>query len=243
MDGIVVGHSPTSNTLLVYNPRTKQYYKPDNYRIDSYCLPTLVNPDIKYDSGLFCYLLRDDNPLMEEKYPPGTRVGRMDTSTNILVAGTVMDFPISQTMTESLVELSYTILFDNGMTSSVPLSEMASIIPSPPVQEETPAGGNHLLPPFLQLNSKITYEHDGHYHKGFLGIRNGVYRFMYKSHVNKRKEDWGGQFAQSPSDLGLGWICASRASFCLATWPTASFKIPPLPAALPLILLLLLLVQ
>ena len=35
MDGIIVGHSPTSNAFLP-NPRTKQYYKPDSYRIDSY---------------------------------------------------------------------------------------------------------------------------------------------------------------------------------------------------------------
>jgi hypothetical protein len=41
------------------------------------------------------------------------------------------------------------------------------------------------------LNSKITYEHDGQYHKGFLDRRQGVYRFIFKSHVNKRKEEWG----------------------------------------------------
>jgi len=40
------------------------------------------------------------------------------------------------------------------------------------------------------LNSKITYEHDGQYHKGFLGKRDGVYRFIFKSHANKRKEEW-----------------------------------------------------
>ncbi len=118
-------------------------------RIDSYRLPTLVYPDIKYDGGLFCYLLRDNNLLMEEKYPPGTRVERIDPSTNILVVRTVMDIPISQTTMESLVELSYTIIYDNDTTSSVPLSEMASIIPSPLVREDPPAGGNHLLLPFL----------------------------------------------------------------------------------------------
>ncbi len=135
----------------------------------------MVYPDLKYDCGLFCYLLRDNNLLMEEKYPPGTRVERIDPSTNILVVRTVMDIPISQTTMESLVEPSYTILYDNDTTSSVPLSEMASIIPSPLVWEDPPAGGNHLLPPFLQLNSKITNEHDVHYHKGFLGIHNGIY--------------------------------------------------------------------
>ncbi len=84
MDGVVVGRSPTLNALLVYNPRNKHYYEPDSYQLDSYRLPTSVYPDIKYDGSLFCSLLRDNNLLMEEKYPPGTRVERMDSSTNIL---------------------------------------------------------------------------------------------------------------------------------------------------------------
>jgi len=31
MDGIAIGRSPTSNALLVYNPRTKRYYELDSY--------------------------------------------------------------------------------------------------------------------------------------------------------------------------------------------------------------------
>ncbi len=114
------------------------------------------------------------------------------------MSGTVKEIPIYQDAQESLGESSYTILFDNGTTSSVPLSDMAGMIHSPPVREETPAASNNLLPPFLQLNFKITYEHDGQYHKGFLVIRNGIYRFVYKSHVNKRKEDWGINFPNLP---------------------------------------------
>jgi hypothetical protein len=57
MDGIVIGRSPTSNALLVYNPRNKQYYKPDSYRLDPYRLPGSAYPSIKYDGGLFVNLL------------------------------------------------------------------------------------------------------------------------------------------------------------------------------------------
>jgi hypothetical protein len=64
LDGIVIGRSPISNALLVYNPWNKQYYKPDSYPLDSYCLPTLVYPDIKYNGGLFCSLVCDYNPAM-----------------------------------------------------------------------------------------------------------------------------------------------------------------------------------
>jgi hypothetical protein len=36
MDGIAIGQFPTSNALLVYNPWTKRYYKPDSYHLDHY---------------------------------------------------------------------------------------------------------------------------------------------------------------------------------------------------------------
>jgi hypothetical protein len=44
MDGIVIGLSTTSNALLVYNPRNRQYYKPDSYQINPYCLPHWYMP-------------------------------------------------------------------------------------------------------------------------------------------------------------------------------------------------------
>ena len=94
MDGVIIGRSPTSNALLVYNPRNKQYYEPDSYRIDSYRLPCSVYCDLKYDGGLFCSLYRDENPPVEELYPPGTRVERIDPSSKFLLAGTVMDIPL-----------------------------------------------------------------------------------------------------------------------------------------------------
>jgi hypothetical protein len=54
---------------------------------------------------------------------------------------------------------SYTILFDNGTSASIPLSEMPTIIPKPPVDIDSSDSQDSLLPPFLWLNSKITYEH------------------------------------------------------------------------------------
>jgi hypothetical protein len=74
MDGIVISRSPTSSALMVYNPCNQQYYEPDSYCINPYCLPTLVYPDVKYDGSLFCNLYCDNNPHMEEKCPPGTQI-------------------------------------------------------------------------------------------------------------------------------------------------------------------------
>jgi hypothetical protein len=144
--------------------------------------------------GLFCSLLWDDNPSFEEKYPPGTWVEDINPSTKMLLAGTVMDIPFSVDVSDgsdAVMDCPYTVLFDNGTLASIPLSEMADIIPKPLVDVHTTDSQDSLLPPFLCLNSKITYEHDGQYHKGYLGKQDGVYCFVFKSHVNKRKEDWG----------------------------------------------------
>jgi hypothetical protein len=94
-----------------------------------------------------------------------------------------MDIPI-----DPATSLQYLILFEDGTTSSIPASKMDSLIPKPNVDMSE---RSHLLPPFLRLNSKITVEHEGQYHKGFLTQAfNGDYCFSYKSHINKKHPDW-----------------------------------------------------
>lgn len=153
LDGVVLGRCSKSNALLVYNPRNKQRYEPDTHKFDSYRLPCSVYPDLQYDGGLFCSLLRDDNPAMEEKYPPGTRVERLDTSCNVLKSGTVMDIPLSPAKPgDKSSNVRYTILFDDNTTTSIPLSEMSDCIPKPPVSLATDESAEaSLLPPFLQV--------------------------------------------------------------------------------------------
>ncbi len=122
IDGIVIGRSPTSNALLVYNPCNKQYYEPDIYHLDPYHLPSLVYPSIKYEGGLFVSLLCGDKPQFKEKYLPGTQVERINPSTNMLVLGTVMNIPFPINISGSSkvsTDLPCTILFDNGNTASI----------------------------------------------------------------------------------------------------------------------------
>jgi hypothetical protein len=129
-----------------------------------------------------------------EKIPPGTRIERLDPTTNILLSSTVMDIPFSQDTSmqaDDEVNRCYTILFDNGTTNSITLSKMSSLNP-PPLFDVSPLlNDDALLPPFLCLSSLITYKHDGQYHKGYLSTLDGVYWYSYKSHMNKQKEDWG----------------------------------------------------
>jgi hypothetical protein len=56
MDGILIRRSPTSNAILVYNPRNQKYYEPGSYHLDPYWPPSLVYPTTKYDGGLFVSL-------------------------------------------------------------------------------------------------------------------------------------------------------------------------------------------
>ena len=184
LDGIILGRSPTSNAILVYNPRNQRYYEPDSYKIDTYRLPSSVYPTIIYDGGLFVSLHRGDVPAISEPYPPGTRVEEPSSSVDsISRSGTVVDIPMDPTLTPQ-----YLVQFDDGTTKSFPASKMASLIPPP---HPSSSDSSHLLPPFLRLNSKITFEHEGQYHKGFLSkTPDGPYCFIYKSHINKKQPDW-----------------------------------------------------
>ncbi len=139
---------------------------------------------------------------MKELYPPGTRVEHIDPTSHMLLAGTVMDIPISNDSSgtgSSNPSPSYTILFDNSTSASIPLHNMASIIPKPPVDIDCSDSQDSLLPPFFHLNSKFTYEYEGQYHKGFLVKTDGIYRFLFKSHANKCKEEWGVNLPNLPT--------------------------------------------
>ena len=70
------------------------------------------------------------------------------------------------------------------------------MIPAPPVLMTYPADSlpahSSLLLPFLFVDSWIIFEHKGAYHKGFLTRKPcGTYRFSFKTHVQKKSEDWG----------------------------------------------------
>jgi hypothetical protein len=95
-----------------------------------------------------------------------------------------MDIPLDPTISPH-----YLVQFDDGTTKYVPASKMSLLIPKPSAD---PSDSSQLLPPFLRLYSKITYAHNGQYHKGYLSrSQDGMYRFSYKSHVDKKVEDWG----------------------------------------------------
>jgi len=74
-----------------------------------------------------------------------------------------MDIPLQSSPDGSTM---YQVLFNNGTSASLPLGDMASLIPRPPVSGNAPStsssdNDSSLLPPFLQVGSQITFEYDG----------------------------------------------------------------------------------
>jgi hypothetical protein len=194
LDGIVMGQSSTSNAIMVYNPQNQCYYITDSYRLDAYCLPSTVSPTIIYNGRPFVSLHWDKSTPTSEPFPLGTWVVDINPDTNATQSGTVMDIPLDPNTTSH-----YLIQFDNGTTSFIPANKMPLLIPKPDVDM---SDTSHLLPPFLHLNSKITYEHNRQYHKGYQ-IQSSIekYCFSYKSHINKNKADW----SVPPPNLTSNW--------------------------------------
>jgi hypothetical protein len=149
-----------------------------------HCLPSLVYPTIIYNDGLFVLLHHRDTLSISELYPPGTRIEEPNSSKDdIPCSGTVVNIPMDPSISPK-----YLVQFNGGTTKSIPASKMASLIPKP---RNSPSGTSHLLPPFLRLNSKITFEHKGRYHKSYLlKTLDGPYCLSYKSHINKKLPGW-----------------------------------------------------
>jgi hypothetical protein len=156
---------------------------------------------------------------MEEKYPPGTRVERIGPSTQMFLAGTVMDIPLHSNPAGLAM---YQILFDNRTSASIPLADKAFLITSPPVVSgvgphgTSPDNDSYLLPLFLQVGSCITYEHDGEYHKGFLTKKTVALIVSVSKLMPRRSLRTGG--STFPTCLSSGLICVQKAFCFRAMW-------------------------
>jgi hypothetical protein len=75
LDGITVGRDEQTNTILFYNPLTKQYYRPPLFKLDEGQLQITSFPkSIRFDGGLTCGPIRNRTYPAPEPFPPGTRV-------------------------------------------------------------------------------------------------------------------------------------------------------------------------
>ena len=147
MDNVIIGCSPNSNAALFYNPRNKQFYEPDLYRIDPHRLSGSIYSNIKYDGGLFCSLRRNNTPNQDKKFPQGTHVEQPHSNTGVLSSGTVFDIPLDMFQPDK--DKLYLIQFDDSTTISVPTSDMLLLVVKPLMVDNTKQ--DTLLLPFLQV--------------------------------------------------------------------------------------------
>eukprot|EP00956_Cyclotella_meneghiniana_P035945 scaffold119809_cov102-Cyclotella_meneghiniana.AAC.2 len=203
LDGIAVGRDEQTNTVLFYNPITKQYYRPAIFKLDEGRLPITCFPkSIRFDGGLTCGLVRNKTDPAPEPFPPGTRVTIQLNGAP--VKGTVSNVPLpylTSAVTASLEDSSaedqntkYVIQLDDGTTKEVDFSELAPQTqhsPSESFSSESPSSPFATLPYILQRNSKVTIDHQGAFHKGYLDhTPEGGFSFVAKRAPNSKKHLW-----------------------------------------------------
>eukprot|EP00956_Cyclotella_meneghiniana_P020999 scaffold37679_cov76-Cyclotella_meneghiniana.AAC.13 len=203
LDGIAIGRDEQTNTITFYNPITRQYYRPAIFKLDEGRLPITCFPkSIRFDGGLTCGLVRNRTDPTPEPFPPGTRVTL--TRNGSPLKGTVANVPLpympsivtNSTDASSPDDQStqYVIQLDDGTTQEVEFSELAPLLqnlPSETVSSDTSSSPFASLPYILQRNAKITIDHQGAFHKGYLDHTiEGGFQFVAKRAPNSKKHLW-----------------------------------------------------
>jgi hypothetical protein len=227
LDGIAVGRDEQSNTILFYNPVTKKYYSPPVFKLEPNHLPVMLYPkNIRFDGGFVCGPLRNRTDPVTEPFPPGTRL--TITVDDKPVRGTVQNVPLPfPTLIPSSQVVSpdgdgdhpniYTILLDNGSTVERKFEDLLD-----PTEPSAPTASDitdpfACMPHFLSEGQKVTVDHNGAFHKGFIHHSPSAgYHVAVKRNLRSSKNDFTvplPQFCQQWSTLAM----ALSAHFCALT--------------------------
>ena len=229
MQGIAVGRSTKTNALSVYNPITKQYYEPDTYKFDPSRLPCNEFPSqIHYDGGLYADLYRHSHKNVPEPYPPGMplKIPSGKDPAEDYTTAIVSSIPIRDSE-GATVPSQYLLQLHDGTTLTKTLSEMDEIADSP-INKTAVSPSPSLpildsLPSWLQHGSKVTYDHGGEFHKGFIMVLpDGTARFSCRRQRSSRQESWGVDLPNLIRD----WPTMSVDNILLPSWNASSFLRP-----------------
>ncbi len=113
-------------------------------------------PDNQVQLRLLCVPTPGWYSSHQQTVPTLNTCGRISPYLGSTRARTVMDIPFDLS---SLPQ--YLIMFNNGTTYSVLSPDMPTLIPKPVTSI---LDTSHLLPLFLDIGSKIKFEHDGQFH-------------------------------------------------------------------------------
>ena len=176
MIGIAVVRSNKTNALSFYNPITNQYYNTDTYKSDPYRLPCTDFPSqIHYDGGLHADLYRHIHKNTPDPYPPSIplKIPSNKDNNNNYTTATVSSIPIRD-LPGNTVTCKYLLHLHDVYTFTKTLTKMDAIADSP-INKTRFAPNPYLLvinslPAWLQHGCKVTYDHSGEFHKGFIMI-------------------------------------------------------------------------
>jgi hypothetical protein len=201
MDGIAVGRDDQSNTILFYSPITKKYYSPPVFKLEQSHLPVMLYPkNIRYDGGFVCGPLRNRTDPVTEPFPPGTRV--FVTNNDTKLKGTIQNVPlpfshigtttfVTSSDPDSDTKTTYTVLLDDGTTTEVPFEALVDPIDRSIPQGTSLANVYDGLPAFFSEGSKVTIDHNGTFHKGFLHYSpEGGFHVQIKRNLRSTKIDF-----------------------------------------------------
>ena len=190
-----------SNTIVFYNPITRCYYRPKVFKLDEGRLPVTNFPKhVKYEGGLTCGLFRNRTDPTPEPFPPGTRVS-IDRGGETPLRGSVVNVPLVLSSDVSSAAnlsrrfagdgaLNYVVALDTGGTIEVSFEDLIKPGRSDqPPQANTPDPSVFDgMPHFLRVGSKITMDHDGAFHKGYLNYTaDGGFRFEVRRNARSLK--------------------------------------------------------
>ena len=147
MIGISVARSTKTNALSVYNPTTKNYYKPDTYKFDPSCLPCNELPScIHYNGGLMADLYRHRHKNVPEPCPPGMTL-KLPSHSNDSADYTpaiVSFIPICDPEGNTIPN-QYLLQHHNGSTITKTLVKIDELVDSPINNTRSVPNPSHLL--------------------------------------------------------------------------------------------------
>ena len=197
LDGIAVGRDDRSNTVVFYNPITKRYYHPPAFKLDEARLPVTSFPkSIRYDGGLTCGLLRNKSDPTPEPFPPGmhVHVQLSDDLESPPQKGTIQNIPLPSDADTTDKPTPYTIHLDDGTIVEAQFHQLSDPSPTVSPSNDTQSYTNARisgLPHDLQPNSKVTFDHNGAFHKGYLVCsKDHGFSFEYRRHARATKPEW-----------------------------------------------------
>ena len=194
-----------------YNPITSSYYRPPAFRLDESRLPITNFPNyLRFDGGLTCGLLRKKTDTIHDPFPPGTHVSiqhkdipTCGTINNILIPLSPILKTEASPVPEDLDEESitsedprsppYFILLYNGIIveqsydNLIKYTRYDKSTPKSPIN----AAALEIISHFLCHDSKVTMDHKGAFHKGYINYSPETgFQFIVRINARSRKVDF-----------------------------------------------------